>query len=41
MFFAEKERQDVLECQKDACLVVRSMSLFEVLVMTNKPHLDE
>jgi hypothetical protein len=41
MIVAEKERQDGMECQKDACFVVRSIALFEVLVMTNELHLGE
>jgi hypothetical protein len=41
MFIAVKGRQDGPECQKDACFVVRSISLFEVLVMTNYLHLGE
>jgi hypothetical protein len=41
MFVAAKERQDGPECQKDACFVVRSIALSEVLVMTNELHLGE
>jgi hypothetical protein len=41
MIIAEKQRQDGPECQKDACFVVRSIALFEVLVMTNELHLGE
>jgi hypothetical protein len=41
MIIDERERQDGLECQKDACFVVRSISLFEVLVMTTEIHLGE
>jgi hypothetical protein len=41
MFVAVKERQYGSECQKYACFVVRSIALFEVLVMTNKLHLGE
>jgi hypothetical protein len=36
-----KERQDGPEYQKDACYVVRTLTLIEVLVMTNKLHLGE
>jgi hypothetical protein len=41
MCVAVKERQDGPEFQKDACFVVRSISLFEVLVLTNELHLGE
>jgi hypothetical protein len=41
MIVAGKEKQDGPECQKDACFVVRSISLFEVLIMTNELHLGE
>jgi hypothetical protein len=41
MFVAVKERQDGPECQNDACFIVRTISLFEVLVMTNEIHLGE
>jgi hypothetical protein len=41
MSAAEEERQDGLECQKNACFVVRSIALLEVLVMTNEIHLGE
>jgi hypothetical protein len=41
MIIGEKERQDGMECQKDACFVVRSIALFKVLVMTNEIHLGE
>jgi hypothetical protein len=36
-----KESKDGPECQKDACFVVRSIALFEVLVMTNELPLGE
>jgi hypothetical protein len=41
MFVSVKERQDGTKCQKDACFVVWSIALFEVLVMTNELHLGE
>jgi hypothetical protein len=41
MIVAAKERQDRPECQKDACFVVRSIALFELLLMTNELHLGE
>jgi hypothetical protein len=41
MLIAEKEMKDGPECQKDACFVVRSIALLEVLVMTNEIHLGE
>jgi hypothetical protein len=41
MFVVVKERQDGPEFQKDACFVVRSIALFEVLVMNNQLHLGE
>jgi hypothetical protein len=41
MNIAKKERQDGPEYQKDACFVVRSISLLEVLVMTNELHLGD
>jgi hypothetical protein len=41
MFVAVKEKQSGPEYQKDACFVVRSISLFEVLVMTNELHVGE
>jgi hypothetical protein len=41
MIAAAKERQDGPECQKDACFVVRSIALFEFLVMINELHLGE
>jgi hypothetical protein len=41
MFFAVKERQDGPKCQKDACFVVWSIALFEVLLMNNELHLGE
>jgi hypothetical protein len=34
MFAAVKEKKNGPECQKDACFVVRSIALFEVLIMT-------
>jgi hypothetical protein len=39
MIIAEKERQDGTECQNDACFVVWTITLLEVLVMTNELHL--
>jgi hypothetical protein len=41
MCVAVKERRDGLKCQKDACFVVRYISLFNVLVMPNELHLGE
>jgi hypothetical protein len=41
MCVAVKERQDGPECQHDACFVDRSISLFEVLVMTYELHLGD
>jgi hypothetical protein len=41
MIIAVKDRQDGPECQKDACFVVRSIDLFEVLVMPNELDLGE
>jgi hypothetical protein len=41
MFVDVKERQDGTECQNDACFGVRSIALFEVLVMPNELHLGE
>jgi hypothetical protein len=38
MCVAVKERQDGMECQKDAYFVVRSTSFFKVLVMTTELH---
>jgi hypothetical protein len=38
---ATKERQDGPEYPKDAFFVVRSIAVFEVLVMTNELHLGE
>jgi hypothetical protein len=41
MSVAAKERQDGPECQKDACFFVRSIALFEVLLMTNELYVGE
>jgi hypothetical protein len=41
MIIAENERQDGPDFQKDACFGVRSLALFEVLVMHNELHLGE
>jgi hypothetical protein len=41
MFVSVRERQYGPEFQKDACFVVRSISLFKVLVITYELHLGE